>query len=158
VTASVPPGFTEMEAGLGFTDVLRPLYRREGKPPAVGILVHEGHTNLMDICHGGVIMTLADVGAAWAVNSERGEVLPAPTLNLSFDFISAARLGEWLQVDVDRVTVKRRVGFASGVIATRDALVCRFSGSFYFPEPGRFEVNPDRFAALEASSGQSPSG
>ena len=93
----VPEGFVELPEGLGFTDVLRPLYRREGDPPTIGMFVQEQHVNLINICHGGVIMTLADVAAAWGVNSARGEVAPAPTLNLGFDFIGAAREGDWLE-------------------------------------------------------------
>lgn len=144
-----PPGFEEMPEGLGFTDVLRPVYRRAGDIPAIGMFVQPAHTNLINICHGGVLMTLADVGAAWAINSRRGEVRPAPTLSLGFDFINAAREGDWLQAAADRVTVKRRVGFSSGVITCGDRLICRFSGTFFLPEHQGFEANPERLAKLQ---------
>ncbi len=147
----IPNGFVELAPGLGFTDVLRPLYRSEqggGGCPIIGLLVREHHTNLMNICHGGVLMTLADVGAAWSINHARGEILPAPTLNLSFDFINAAKLGDWLQANVEHIDIKRRVGFASGVIQAGSSMICRFSGTFYLPAPGRFDVNASRMAAL----------
>jgi uncharacterized protein (TIGR00369 family) len=96
MTQGVPAGFEEVPEGLGFTDVLRPVYRRGGEHPAMGMYVRAEHTNLLSICHGGVLMTLADIGASWAINSRRTEFSPAPTLNLSFDFISAARKGDWL--------------------------------------------------------------
>lgn len=149
VSGPIPDGFRELDEGLGFSDVLRPIYRREGDPPTVGIYVREAHTNLLDICHGGVLMTLCDVGAAWAVNHARGEILPAPTLNLSFDFISAAKLGDWIQVEVERISLKRSLGFASGIISSGRRTICRFSGSFFFPEPGRFDFNAERLAALQ---------
>lgn len=142
----VPEGFEELPAGLGFTDVLRPVYRKQGDPPAIGIFVREPHTNLLNICHGGVLMTLADVGAAWAINSARGEALPAPTLNLGFDFIAAAREGDWIEARADRVVVKKRVGFSSGVITSGDRVICRFSGTFYLPDPGSFDFNKERMA------------
>ena len=148
-----PDGFVELPEGLGFTDVLRPLYRREGDPPAIGMFVQEQHVNLINICHGGVIMTLADVAAAWGVNSARGEVAPAPTLNLGFDFISAAREGDWLEASADRVTVKKRVGFSSGVVTSGDKVIARFSGTFYLPDPGTFKFNEDRLAASQGRSG-----
>jgi uncharacterized protein (TIGR00369 family) len=148
-----PEGFEELPEGLGFTDVLRPLFRREGEHPTIGMFVREPHVNLIDICHGGVIMTLADVAAAWGVNSARGEALPAPTLNLGFDFISAAKEGDWLEAQADRVTVKKRVGFSSGVVTSGDRVIARFSGTFYLPEPGTFRFNSDRLAA---SRGRSP--
>jgi uncharacterized protein (TIGR00369 family) len=143
-----PPGFVELPEGLGFTDVLRPVYRRDGDIPAIGMFVRPEHTNLLDICHGGVLMTLADVGAAWAINSRRGEVKAAPTLNLGFDFVSAAKRGDWLQAEADRVTVKRRVGFSSGVITSGDRIICRFNGTFFLPDHTGFATNPDRLAIL----------
>ena len=155
---TIPEGFSVLDKGLGFSDALRPIYRCDGNPPSVGIVVQHTHTNLLNICHGGVLMTLADVGASWAVNHARGEVLPAPTLNLTFDFISAAKLGEWLQVDVDRISLKRSMGFASGVISSGNRTICRFSGSFFFPEPGRFDVNAERLATLQKRSGDQDEG
>ena len=88
------------------------------------------------------------MGATWAINSRRGEIMPAPTLNLGFDFINAAREGDWLQAAADRVTVKRRVGFSSGVITSGDKIICRFSGTFFLPDHEGFEANPDRLAKL----------
>ena len=97
--ADVPAGFEELPEGLGFTDILAPVYRRAGDIPAIGMFVQARHVNMLNICHGGVLMTLGDVGASWAINYSRGKVAAAPTLNLSFDFISAAREGDWLQAE-----------------------------------------------------------
>jgi uncharacterized protein (TIGR00369 family) len=148
MSRDVPQGFQQLAEGLGFVDVLRPVYRRESAPPTLGMYVQAAHTNLLDICHGGVLMTLGDIAAAWAINSERGEPRPAPTLNLGFDFISAAREGDWLEAQADRVTVKKRVGFASGVIRSGERLICRFSGTFYLPDPGAFDASQARLTAM----------
>ena len=147
----VPEGFQQLGDNLGFIDMLQPVYRRDGNPPTIGMHVLAQHTNLLDICHGGVLMTLGDIAAAWAVNTERGKPLSAPTLNLGFDFMSAAREGEWLEAQADRVTVKRRVGFASGFICCGERLVCRFSGTFYLPDPGAFDANQERLAGMFSS-------
>lgn len=138
---TAPEGFTELPEGLGFTDALRPVYRREfGESIQVGMHVQEAHTNMIGICHGGVLMTLADVGAAWSLHYLRDKVGGAPTLNLSFDFIAAARQGDWIQVEPDRVELKKRFGFSSGVIVNQDQrVITRFNGMFYFPDPGQFE-------------------
>jgi uncharacterized protein (TIGR00369 family) len=148
MSTEVPADFEELPEGLGFTDILAPVYRRSGDIPAIGMLVQSRHVNLIGICHGGVLMTLADVGASWAINYSRGKVAAAPTLNLSFDFIAAAREGDWLQAEADRVTVKKRVGFSSGVITSRDTVICRFSGSFYLPDHDGFAGNLERIARL----------
>jgi uncharacterized protein (TIGR00369 family) len=152
MTTAVPAGFDELPQGLGFTDTLRPVYRRAGERPAMGMFVQDVHTNLLGICHGGVLMTLADVAAAWGINQHRGTFGGAPTLNLSFDFISAARQGDWIQAEVDRVTVKRRVAFSSGVICTGDNLVCRFSGGFYLPDHAGLQPRTDILEKLKAGS------
>jgi uncharacterized protein (TIGR00369 family) len=127
----VAEGFEEMPTGLGYADTLRPLYWRAGELPAMGMFVQASHINLLGICHGGVLMTLADMAAARGIRQAREGVGGAPTLNLSFDFIAAAQLGDWLQAEVDRVTVKRRLAFCSGVVVSGEKLICRFSGGFY---------------------------
>ena len=138
-----PEGFEEITASIGFTDVLKPFYRsvRDGEV-SMGMWVQPHHTNLIGICHGGVLMTLADVGASWALNSLRERISGAPTMNLSFDFISAAKAGDWLETHSDRVELKKRFGFSSGVVVNGDGkLICRYSGTFYFPEHDHYDKN-----------------
>jgi len=132
---TVPEGFLPMPEGLGFTDKLQPSFRRiEGDSVSFGLIVQRQHGNLMGICHGGVLMTLADIAAANGVNVARGVYAGSPTINLAVDFIAAARIGQWIQADVHLVTVKRRFGFCSGAILSSDGLVARFNGTFYLPD------------------------
>lgn len=131
----VPAGFEPVTGGLGFTDNLQPLYMRvEGKQVSTGLRVDEQHLNLMGICHGGVLMTLADITAAFGVNHLRGDMGGSPTINLSLDFISAGKPGDWLQADVSDVTVKRRFGFCNGLIVNDRGIVARYNGTFYLPD------------------------
>jgi len=133
--AAVPEGFTRLPPGLGFTDNLQPCFRRiEGDEVSFGLVVAKQHGNVMGICHGGVLVTLADVTAATGVNVARGVTAGSPTINLSVDFISAARMGQWIQSRVHSVTVKRRFGFCSGLITSSEGVVARFNGTFYLPE------------------------
>lgn len=130
----VPEGFACLPTGLGFTDNLQPCYRRIGDGQvSFGLLVDRQHSNVMGLCHGGVLVTLADIAAANGVNAARGVRGGSPTVNLSLDFISAARMGQWIQADVHSVSVKRRFGFASGLISSREGVVARFNGTFYLP-------------------------
>lgn len=138
-----PQGFEEIPPGLKFADVLRPLYRRvSGEQASIGMWVQAQHTNMIGICHGGVLMTLSDIGASWGLNQARDEVKGAPTINLGFDFISAAREGDWIQANPERVEMKKHFGFASGVVVNGDEkVICRFSGTFYFPDHEGFKRN-----------------
>ena len=115
----VPEGFEQLGRQYGF-------YRPAGaRLPTRRARSHHRHvraaqhTNLLDICHGGVLMTLGDIAAAWAVNAERGEVCCRRPPSTSFDFISAAREGEWLEAEADRVTVKKRVGLPVPALSLR---------------------------------------
>ncbi|MBN7798659.1 PaaI family thioesterase [Parahaliea mediterranea] len=132
--ADIPDGFEPVPTGLGFTDMLQPFYRciDEGGI-RFGLRVGEQHVNLMGICHGGVLLTLADVAAGTAVSHARGQMGGNPTVNLSLDFINSGKRGEWLQAELSEITLKRRFGFCNGLISSERGIVARFNGTFYLP-------------------------
>ena len=131
----VPDGFKPLPEGLGFTDNLKPCYRRlQAEELSFGLLVAQQHSNSMGICHGGALMTLADITAASGVNLARGKKSGSPTVNLALDFISSARQGEWIEANVEQVSLKRRFGFCNGVIHNHRGIVARFNGTFYVPD------------------------
>jgi len=131
----VPAGFEPLPEGIGFLDALAPLYRKLPQEEAIfGLVVLPQHVNMMGICHGGVLMTLADAVAATGINLARGQVAGAPTINLDVDFISAAKQGEWVQGAVHSVNVKKRFGFCSGELSTQRATIATFKGTFYIPD------------------------
>ena len=131
----IPQGFKRLPTGFGYTDTLQPVYRQiTDEGISFGLIVTDVHTNAMGICHGGVLMTLADIAAASGVNFLAGKKAGSPTLNLSLDFVSPGRLGEWLQSSIDHVSLKRRFGFCSGAISNEAGLVARYNGTFYLPE------------------------
>ena len=130
----IPQGFELLPLGLGFTDVIQPCYRKVAdKTVLMGLRVEQQHCNMMGVCHGGVLMTLADITAASGVNIVCGKSAGSPTLNLALDFISAGRKGQWLEASITQTTVKRRFGFCSGLISNADGVVARFNGTFYLP-------------------------
>lgn len=130
-----PEGYQRVPEGLGFSDRLQPYFRRvDGEDVSFGFFVQEQHLNLMGICHGGALMTLADIAAATSINHRRREPQPMPTINLSFDFQSPGRAGRWLHTRAENVQVRRRFGFCSGHIFDDDAVVLRYSGVFYISD------------------------
>lgn len=131
---TVPAGFETLPDGLGFSDSLRPYYRRLVPGDVIfGFLVREQHANFMGICHGGALMTLADIAAATSINRRLEQRAGLPTINLAFDFLAPGRLGRWLQTRTQLVEIRRRFGFCSGVIEDGDQPVLRYSGTFYLP-------------------------
>lgn len=131
----VPEGYQRVPSKLGFSDRLQPYYRRvDGDDVSFGFFVDEQHLNLMGICHGGALMTLADVAAAGSLNRLRDKPAAMPTINLSFDFQSPGRSGHWLHTRADTVQLRRRFGFCSGLVLDDEKVVMRYSGVFYLPE------------------------
>ena len=151
--AVVPEGFELLEIGFGFTDNLRPLYRRvdrEERRIDFGMIVGANHSNTMGICHGGALMTLADIAAASGANLVRGIVAGAPTINLSMDFVSAAKQGEWIESKLEGVELKRLFGFTRGVIIGPRGVAARFNATFYFPDhPGMSQDGVLRPGAIQ---------
>ena len=148
-TDVIPDGFEPLPTGLGFTDNLT-LYRKvEDAQVRFGLLVGPQHSNTMKICHGGALMTLADIAAASSINIARGFMAGAPTTNLAMDFISAAKLGQWIEARPEGVELKRMFGFARGVIVNSRGVVARYNGSFYFPDhPGMSQDGVVRHGAM----------
>jgi len=159
---AVPEGFESLPEGLGFTDSLSPCYSgMRDDELRFGLVVQTQHANSMGICHGGALMTLADIAAASWANLERDVMGGAPTINLSMDFVSAGRQGQWLEARCEGVTIKRLFGFSRGVIVNSKGVVARFNATFYFPEhPGLSQDGLSRPSVLRAmveGGGQSPS-
>ena len=150
---SVPYGFELLEIGFGFTDNLRPLYRRVDKAAKTidfGMVIGPNHSNIMGICHGGALMTLADIAAASGANLVRGIVAGAPTINLSMDFVAAAKQGDWIATRLEGVELKRLFGFTRGVVEGERGVVARFNATFYFPDhPGMSQDGVLRPGALK---------
>ena len=150
----VPEGFRLMPEGLGFGDLLQPFYRRvTGREVSLGFFVAPQHLNMMGTCHGGALMTLADIAAASSIHRVREKPLPAPTVSLSFDFPSPGRLGHWLQTRADHVDARRRFGFCSGVILDGDTVVLRYSGTFYSPAELGESASPEQRRVLAILNG-----
>lgn len=148
---TVPDGFFELPEGLGFTDFLRPVYRRNPGPErglCLAMRVQPQHGNMIGICHNGVLMTLADIAAAQAVNFARDKVAGSPTISLTFDFVSAAREGDWIEAESERVDLKRVFAFASGVIRCGDKIILRYSGNIYTPDHEGFDGHIENIARL----------
>jgi uncharacterized protein (TIGR00369 family) len=149
-----PEGFERMPEGLGFGDRLQPFYRRvTGRDVSFGFFVASQHLNMMGICHGGALMTLADIAAATSIHLRRDRPAPSPTINLSFDFQSPGMAGHWLQSRADHVDLKRRFGFCTGVILDGDTVVLRYSGTFYNAERPAAATSPEQARAMAALLG-----
>jgi uncharacterized protein (TIGR00369 family) len=134
--APIPPGFERVQSSSPFADTLGPLYlRRDGDVTVVAMRVEERHTNRRAIAHGGMLASLADcalsLGLSVACEGRHSFV----TVNLSSDFVDAARPGDWLEGHVDVQRIGRRVAFANCYLQVGEKRILRASGVFATMKP-----------------------
>lgn len=95
---AIPEGYRRMDWSRGFGRQIGPLY--ESSTSAAGytraFLVCEHHTNGMMNCHGGMLMAFADSAFGQAVSLKKRNNYWV-TVRLVTDFLSAARLGDWVE-------------------------------------------------------------
>lgn len=92
----VPAGYDVLDWRRGFGRQVGPLYHRIGPSGAsMAFRVEEHHTNGMANAHGGMLMTFADMAWGHVVSIETSSYWV--TVRLVCDFLSSARLGEWIE-------------------------------------------------------------
>ena len=113
----IPEGYKRMDWFRGFGRQIGPLYERilaDGTYTRA-FLVCEQHTNGMGNCHGGMLMAFADTAFGHAVSLAKPDHYWV-TVRLLTDFISSARLGDWVEgtgeiagIDDDLFTIQGRI-------------------------------------------------
>ena len=129
---TVPEGYTPLERGGPYFRQLGAVYKRvaEGGGIVIGLRIDTPHTNIRGITHGGMLATLAD--AALGINLALARTPPQPmvTVNLSIDYLDAARPGDWLEAHVAVRKLGRRLAFAECTLQVGERRVLRASGVF----------------------------
>ena len=94
----VPDGYQLLPWHRGFGRQIGPLFERHRDGVITrAFRVEEYHTNGMLNAHGGMMMTFADM--AWGAVIERDEDTWWVTVRLLCDFLSGAKLGDWVEGD-----------------------------------------------------------
>ncbi len=134
MTNLVPDDFEPFPEMDGFVGHVGPLYRRVvGDKGSFGFLVQAHHANPVGICHGGMMMSVMDMAVGHAVMLKRQNTTFTPSINMTYDFLMPAKIGDWLYSDVDFVHTSRRMGFANGVLRGPAGPVLRCNGICQIP-------------------------
>ena len=125
---TVPDGFrpVPMDRFMGLTG---PLYvKPEDDKLVLGLRVESRHCNPADICHGGMLMTLADMllGMGSNYQGKLGRFLP--TVSMTTDFMAPAPLGCWLEGRTEVLRTTRNLVFAQCLVTADGNLSLRASG------------------------------
>lgn len=131
-TDAVPAGFIELPFGGGehFLTLTGPLWaKREKDKLVLGFRVERRHCNIGGVCHGGMLMTFADMQLSLGARFDsEGEFGFMPTVNLTADFLAPASLGAWVEGRTDLLRVTRNFLFCQCIITSNGAPVVRASG------------------------------
>lgn len=117
VEFEVPEGFQLMSWRRGFVRQIGPVYRKlENGASIMGFRVEEQHTNGMSNAHGGMLMSFADMAWGQIVSIETSSYWV--TVRLTLDFLSSARLDDWVEGAGEVVST------ADGLFVVRGRIWC----------------------------------
>ena len=111
----VPEGYSLLNWHRGFGRQVGPLYERNDPDGYCrAFVVEEHHTNGLMNAHGGMLMTFADMAWGHAVSAKEQNWWV--TVRLTCDFLSGAKLGDWVEGSAkviatqgDLITVQGRI-------------------------------------------------
>jgi uncharacterized protein (TIGR00369 family) len=130
-TPPSPEGFIPLPFGPHgtFLAINGPLSgKREGNRLVLGFRVERRHVNPIGICHGGMLMTFADMVLAIGsiFETKLGRFLP--TVNLTGDFLAPAPFGSWVEGRTQVLRTTRNLIFAQALVEADGVPVLRTSG------------------------------
>ncbi len=98
------------------------------------MLPERKHSNLGDAVHGGTITGFVDI-SLFAAARLFGMLDPGPavTLDLSFHFVGAGKMGEPLDCELELVKETGRLLFLRGLVRQGNHIVSSFSGTIRKP-------------------------
>jgi uncharacterized protein (TIGR00369 family) len=106
------------------------LVRPEGEGRARCRMFPEtAHSNLGNIVHGGAILTFIDMAMFAGGYGAGADLGPSVTLDLSAQFLSAARLGTPLDATVELLRESKRLAVMRGLVEQAGETVAAWSGT-----------------------------
>ena len=132
--ANPPAGMKELPF-MGFMQVNGPLWGRldDDGLPVMGFRVEARHCNPMQVCHGGMLMTFADMLLGFTVSVAAGGKKFLPTVQLGGDYVGPAPLGAWVEGKGRLIRMTRNLGFSECLITADGAPCLRSSGIMKIP-------------------------
>ena len=129
-SAPIPDGFVPMVGRGEFSTRNGPFYVCEAAEEGVqqAFFAASGHCNGFGIVHGGMLAAFLDGLLAHAVGKGAGR--PSVTIQLSINYLSIARKGEWVIGAAHMTRATREVAFAEAHLSVGGKDVVRATGVF----------------------------
>lgn len=96
----------------------------------LGVRIDESHLNPLGMPHGGMLATLADTAIGAMMLLEMGPSATAVTVNLSLDYLDAARLGDWVEARVEFDKLGSRLRYGTCRLVAGDRCLVRATAIF----------------------------
>ena len=131
---AIPIGFEPVVRGGPFFAHLGTVYRRiDGDAITLALRIGPQHANEQGNAHGGMLVTLTDGALHDNLRQGREAGARIVTVNMSVDFLSPARQGDWLEA---HVSVHRRgalMSVADCLLRVGERRVLRATATFVQP-------------------------
>ena len=128
-----PPaeGFSRHHRQSPLTDPWEPLWSKNtGDAIFIGLWLATPHTNSRGLAHGGLISALADNAMGLSCGLHLESISGLVTVGLTVDFLSSARIGEWLEVRPEVVKIGSSLAFAQCLVTTDGKPCARANATF----------------------------
>ena len=127
----VPKGFTRSRRTSNLLDLVGPVFERgSGADYRVGLRVDDRHINAKGFCHGALLALLADVHLGRLCAMSTAPPLALVTVSLALHYLTAARLGGWLEAQGQVDRVGRALAHSSGLVLVDGKPALRATGAF----------------------------
>lgn len=149
-SADIPAGFQQLNWTRGFGRQIGPLYERhQDGDYTLAFRVEEHHTNGLANCHGGMLMSFADMAWGRVISVHRSHFWV--TVRLNCDFLSAAKLGDWVEGAAELIAEEDMLFTVRGRIWSGDRVL--MTGTGVFKALGPREPRPGERAYVERAGG-----
>jgi len=129
----LPPGFRPLRVGseTDFLALTGPFAMKIADGQLnLGFYVQPKHCNVAGICHGGMLLTFADIQMAIAGKHQEDLQGFHMTVSLTCDFLGAGKLGGWMEGRTEVVRNVDRTLFAQCILTCDGETVLRASAVF----------------------------
>jgi acyl-coenzyme A thioesterase PaaI-like protein len=136
MTDGIPEGFAPHFRKSGLTDPWEPLYSRNtGEAIFIGLRAGPAHANSRGFVHGALISALADNAMGLSCGLVLKDVAlenisGLVTVGLSLDYLSTARLGQWLEIRPTVLRTGKSLSFCTATIHADETLCARANATF----------------------------
>lgn len=129
--SKLPQGFEPIFRSSPYLALLGPIFNKKTeKGLVIGLMAEAKHCNARGQVHGGVLSSLADIALGYNAAFSTSTPVPIVTASLTIDYVGAAKLGEWIEIETDVQKVGRKMAFANCYFNVKSQRIARASGVF----------------------------